>query len=87
MVKNISPMGRILGNVKVFTSSEIYNLEWDGNGLIENWRTRKISGYVADYQIKDADNDGEVEVVLALVAGGQSMIVTYSLTAPKREEQ
>ena len=87
VVKNTSPMGRILGNVKVFTSSEIYNLEWDGNGLIENWRTRKITGYVADYQIKDADNDGDVEVVLALVSGGQSMIVTYSLTLPKREEQ
>ncbi len=85
VVKNISPTGRILGNVKVFTSSEIYNLEWDGAGLVENWRTRKINGYVADYQIKDSDNDGEMEVVLALITGSQSRIVTYSLTPPKQQ--
>ncbi len=36
-------------------------------GMVENWRTKKISGYVADYQFKDIDNDGENEVVLALV--------------------
>ena len=36
-------------------------------GMVENWRTKKINGYVADYQFKDIDNDGENEVVLALV--------------------
>lgn len=85
VVKNMSPIGRILGNIKSFTSSEIYNLDWDGVGLVENWRTRKIQGYVADYQIKDIDNDGEMEVVLALVSGGQSRIVTYSLRPPKQQ--
>ncbi|MGO9213672.1 MAG: FG-GAP-like repeat-containing protein, partial [Syntrophales bacterium] len=67
IVKNLSSVGRLLKNVKVFTSSEIYDLEWDGIGLVENWKTRKISGYVADYQLKDMDNDGQKEIVLALV--------------------
>ena len=67
IVKNLSSVGRVLKNVKVFTSSEIYDLEWDGLGLVENWKTRKISGYVADYQLKDLDNDGQKEIVLALV--------------------
>lgn len=84
VVKNMSPIGRVLGNVKEFTSSEIHDLEWDGAGLVENWRTRKITGYVADYQIKDCDNDGEIEVVLALITGQQSRIVTYSLRPPKQ---
>ena len=53
IVKNISATGRVLRNTKVFTSSEIYDLEWDGLGLLENWKTRKINGYVADYQFKD----------------------------------
>ena len=54
-------------------------------GMVENWRTKKISGYVADYQFKDIDNDGENEVVLALVIStsgitkGRSVIVSYSL--------
>lgn len=85
IVKNLSSSGRMFQRVKMFTSAEVYNLEWDGSGLIENWRTKKISGYVADYQFKDIDNDGDNEIVLALVlsVGGtireRSVIVTYEL--------
>jgi TolB-like protein len=86
VVKNLSPIGKVLGNVKSFNASEIHNLEWDGAGLIENWRTRKITGYVADYQIKDVGNDGEVAVVLALVTGSSSRIVTYNVRAPKPQQ-
>ena len=86
IVKNLSSVGRVLKNVKVFTSSEIYDLEWDGLGLVENWKTRKISGYVADYQLKDIDNDGQKQIVLALVlsVGGsfsdRSVIVSYKMS-------
>ncbi|MDD4357579.1 MAG: FG-GAP-like repeat-containing protein [Smithellaceae bacterium] len=85
IVKNISSVGRILKNVKLFTSSEIYNLEWDGLGMAENWRTKKINGYVADYCFKDVDNDGAPEIVLALVKSvgasisSRSHIVVYEL--------
>ncbi|MCX5837464.1 MAG: FG-GAP-like repeat-containing protein [Deltaproteobacteria bacterium] len=85
IVKNLSSAGRVFQRVKLFTSAEVYNLEWDGMGMVENWRTKKINGYVADYQFKDIDNDGENEVVLALVlsVGGaikdRSVIVVYKL--------
>ena len=85
IVKNISAAARTFQRTKLFTSAEVYNLEWDGMGLVENWRTKKISGYVADYQFKDIDNDGENEVVLALVLAtgistkGRSVVVSYSL--------
>lgn len=85
VVKNISPIGRVLKNVRTFTSSEFYNLEWDGMGLVENWHTRKMSGYVADYQIKDIDNDGENEICMALVisagslTGKSSVIAAYKI--------
>lgn len=85
IVKNISSAARLFERVKLFTTSEIYNLEWDNMGMVENWRTKKISGYVADYQFKDIDTDGENEIVLALVLSGggltkgRSVIVTYSL--------
>jgi TolB-like protein len=92
IVKNLSSVGRVLKNVKVFTSSEIYDLEWDGLGLVENWKTRKISGYVADYQLKDMDNDGQKEIVLALVlsTGGslsdQSVIVSYKMSTQEKTQ-
>jgi hypothetical protein len=87
IVKNLSSVGRILKNLKLFTSSEIYNLEWDGMGMAENWRTKKINGYVADYVLKDIDNDGKPEIVLALVLSvgtsikDKSVIVVYKLDA------
>jgi TolB-like protein len=86
VVKNISATGRAFKNTTLFNASEIYNLEWDGLGLSENWRTGKINGYVADYQFKDIDNDGQNEVVLALVLSvgvtfqEKSVIVAYKLT-------
>ena len=85
IVKNLSTMARVFKNVKLFSSSEVYNLEWDGLGLAENWKTKRINGYVADYQFKDIDNDGQKELVLSLVlssgsiATDTSVIVVYKL--------
>lgn len=85
--KNISSSGRMFQNLKLFTNAEVYNLEWDGLGIAESWKTKKINGYIADYQFKDIDNDGENDIVLALVLStggslqGRSVIVSYSLKA------
>ena len=87
IVKNLSSVGRIFKNFRLFTSSEIYDLEWDGLGMAEKWRTKKINGYVADYCLKDIDNDGKPEIVLALnLSVGlsikeKSAIVIYKLDA------
>jgi len=92
IVKNMSSSGRLFKNVRLFTSSEVYNLEWDGLGLVENWKTRKINGYVADYQFKDIDNDGQNEVVLALVmstgasVSDRSVIVSYKMSTPEKSQ-
>jgi TolB-like protein len=85
IIKNLSSAARLFRNIKFFTDAEVYNLSWDGLGLLENWRTRKINGYVADYQFKDIDNDGENEIVLALVLStgpsltGRSVVVAYKM--------
>jgi TolB-like protein len=85
IAKNLSSVGRVFKHLKLFTSSEIYNLEWDGMGMAENWRTKKINGYVADYCLKDIDNDGKPKLVLALVSSvgaslqDRSVIVVYEL--------
>ena len=80
VLKNLTA-SRILKNVKIFTSSEFYNLSWDSMGLSESWRTRKMGGYVADYQIKDIDNDGQDEIVMALVTSSGSMVGRESVIA------
>lgn len=86
VVKNISSTGRAFKNTTLFNASEIYNLEWDGLGMAENWRTGKINGYIADCLFKDIDNDGQNEVVIALVQSvgitfqEKSVIVAYKLT-------
>lgn len=85
IVKNHSSAKRLFERVKLFTSAEVFNLEWDGMGMVENWRTRKITGYVADYQFKDMDNDGKNELVLAVVVTGtwsfrdRSVLIAYQL--------
>jgi len=92
IVKNLSASARLFQNVKLFTAAEIYNLSWDGLGLLENWHTRKINGYVADYQFKDIDNDGENELVLALVLStgpsltGRSVVVAYKMRPQEAAE-
>ena len=92
IVKNVSSSGHLFKNVRLFTSSEVYNLEWDGLGLVENWKTRKINGYVPDYQFKDIDNDGQNEVVLALFmstgasVSDRSVIVSYKMSTPEKSQ-
>ena len=84
IAKNLDSTGRAFKRAKFFTSSEIYNLEWDGVGMAENWRTKKIKGYVVDSSIKDIDNDGKPEIVLALIlssGGTKSVIAVYKLDA------
>jgi TolB-like protein len=65
--RNMSATGRFLKELKFYNKSEIYNLTWSGISLEENWRTKKIDGYLIDYQVKDADNDGEDELVVAVL--------------------
>ncbi|MBW1896886.1 MAG: VCBS repeat-containing protein, partial [Deltaproteobacteria bacterium] len=90
VVKNYSLTGEVIARVRHFSSGEIKSLSWDGLGLSENWRTRKISGYVSDYAIADFDNDGENEIVALVVASkgipilakAKSAIISYDLTVP-----
>jgi TolB-like protein len=71
--KNHFAMGRFFERVRLFDKGEIYDLVWDSLMLAETWRTKEIPGYIADYQVKDFDNDGEVELVVAVVSKFEAM--------------
>ena len=50
-----------------FEKGEIVDLVWEQGNLAQSWTTQQMTGYITDYQIKDVDNDGEEELVVALV--------------------
>jgi hypothetical protein len=65
--KNGTSGTRLFDKARSFDKGEIYGLVWEENTLETVWKTRELDGYIADFQVKDADNDGEEELVVALV--------------------
>ncbi len=59
---------QLFEKVRTYEKGEVFNLVWEEDRLIPNWKTREIEGYIADYQVKDADNDGNVDLVVAVVS-------------------
>ena len=53
--KNPSTSSRVFKKIKTYPSGEIHGLVWNGIGLAELWRTRKIDGYVADCRLRLQD--------------------------------
>jgi len=66
--KNEFTTGQFIERLRSYEKGEIINLVWEEDRLVPNWKTREIDGYIADYQVKDADNDGEVDLVVAVVS-------------------
>ena len=67
--KNESSLS-VLERAKSYDRGEIVNLVWNEGNLVRNWTTTQLNGYITDYQIRDVDNDGEEELVVALVTSG-----------------
>jgi TolB-like protein len=66
--RNISGFGTTMfERAKSYDKSEVVNMIWDENNFLKIWQTREMDGYIADYQVRDVDNDGRDELVVALV--------------------
>ncbi len=66
------------------TGGQIVSLIWDGGGLSETWRSRKVSRGVVDFALADADNDGFRDLVAAtagaeVLADAKSQIFFYRI--------
>jgi TolB-like protein len=72
--KNMTSTTRMFDRIRSFDKGEIYNLVWDENTLVTSWKTREINGYITDFQVKDADNDGEEELVVAIIPREEGII-------------
>lgn len=74
---------RVFKNLISYESGEIRGLLWSEVGLEETWRTKKISGYMADYAMGDLNKDGIDEIVALVVvkkpslfSTGESLVIT-----------
>lgn len=67
-VVNKFTLGDFLSKVRMYDKGYVAGLTWDGMTLANVWRTQDIAGYVADFQIRDVDNDGRDEVVIVAVS-------------------
>jgi hypothetical protein len=77
---------------RYFNKSHITGFTWDGVGLGPSWKTRQLTGYIQDFTVGDFDNDGQDEIIAALVikegrvafvGEAKSTIIAYELTNPQ----
>ncbi len=67
VVQNHDVTKGVMQRTRIFRQGRFECLAWDNVGLVPQWRTRKFSGYIGDYNIGDFDNDGSNELVFAVV--------------------
>jgi TolB-like protein len=93
VVKN-TEAGRTFPRVKIFNSGYIEYLAWNGLSLVPAWRTQPVSKFISDFALGDLDNDGQDELVFAVVvktasafSEGKSTIVFQDLPEFKKPSQ
>lgn len=57
-----------------FKKSRLTAYSWDGQGLRQEWETQPESGFLADYERADIDNDGVVEYLQLVVYSREGMM-------------
>lgn len=71
-----------------FRNSHLRAVGYDGYSMVEKWRTRPQGGYLADFRVADADNDGADEIVMVVLFShggmldggyGSSAVLVYEL--------
>jgi hypothetical protein len=78
---------RLFPRSREFSKSRLKAMVWNGFDLAEAWSTKPQFGYLADFRLADADNDGQKEVVMAVGFSGKlkflsqkrSSLVVYEL--------
>lgn len=92
--RNKSTTFRITERYRIFSNGEIVCLNWRGLGLEEKWATRKIPGYVSDYNLKDFDNDGRPDLITAVVKmdplglkEGTSTVISFTLAVKETSKK
>jgi|GEM_PF-828042 len=72
---------RTFSAFRQFNSSHLKAVTYDGYSLVERWRTKPQGGYLGDFRMADADNDGVNEIVMLVMFSRGGMIGTYGNSA------
>jgi TolB-like protein len=75
-IRNFDITDRKIEGLRSFNETQIIGFGWDGLGLQPEWKTRKMAGCIRDFALGDFDNDGELEMVCALVLDEGRIITT-----------
>ncbi|KPJ99646.1 MAG: hypothetical protein AMJ60_04375 [Desulfobacterales bacterium SG8_35] len=94
--KNLSVASRHVENYKRYKTSEIYAMTWNGIALSEIWQTKKIDGYIPDFQFLPLPGQGNrAKLFVGLVlstgwtssfTGGESTILMYDIELAGEKE-
>ena len=64
--KPITAAGKLFSNYRTYPQGEIHAMLWNGMGMELLWKTRRIRGTVCDVSVADVDNNGKVDLVVAV---------------------
>ncbi len=64
--KPVTVAGKLFTNFRTYPQGEIHAMSWNGLGMDLLWKTRRIRGTVSDVHVTDIDNNGKVDLVVAV---------------------
>ncbi len=64
--KPVTVAGKLFTNFRTYPQGEIHAMSWNGLGMELLWKTRRIRGTVTDVTVTDIDNNGKVDLVVAV---------------------
>lgn len=64
--KPITAAGKLFSNYRTYPQGEIHAMLWNGMGMELLWKTRRIRGTVCDVSVADVNNNGKVDLVVAV---------------------
>ncbi|WP_319405658.1 VCBS repeat-containing protein [uncultured Desulfosarcina sp.] len=70
----------MLENQRSFNKAHLECLQWDGVTFASQWKTQTVKGRIADFKVADYDNDGQDELLIALVTKEGAAIFTDSIS-------
>jgi len=66
-IENKELAGKRLAALRIFQEARVVGFGWENSGLVKQWETRRIDGYIADVALTDLDGDGQKELLAAVV--------------------
>lgn len=64
--KPVTTAGKLFSNYRTYPQGEVHAMLWNGMGMDLLWKTRRIKGTVCDVAVVDANNNGKLDLVVAV---------------------